>query len=307
MLDSIVKGLLKEVAGIGDLPTSGAYNIRLNGQSAARSSSPNVQIISKTDKPGINILIKPGTVGEEIHIPVVISESGVKETVYNDFIIGENCDVTIMAGCGIHNCGDEDSAHDGIHTFHVGRNSKMRYIEKHYGEGEGRGKRLMNPTTVVHLEEGASVEMENTQIAGVDDTVRKTTATLEAGSTLIVHEKVMTTGTQQAISDFVADMNGEGCHCDIVSRTVARDESHQRFVSILNGNAPCTGHTECDSILMDKASVIAVPQLSATCIDASLIHEAAIGKIAGEQIIKLMTLGLTEQEAEEQIVNGFLQ
>ena len=306
MLDNIAKKMLSEVAGLTDLPTSGAFNIRLNGQSAARSSSPNVSILPKEDKPGINILIRPGTKGETLHIPVIISESGVKETVYNDFIIGEDCDVTIMAGCGIHNCGDSDSAHDGIHSFHVGKNSKVRYIERHYGEGEGRGKRLMNPTTILHLAEGASMEMENTQIAGVDDTVRKTNATLEAASTLIVHEKVMTTGTQQAVSDFTADMNGEGCHCDIVSRTVARDQSHQRFVSILNGNAPCVGHTECDSILMDSASVIASPQLSATCIDASLIHEAAIGKIAGEQLIKLMTLGLTEQEAEEQIVNGFL-
>lgn len=306
MLDSIAKGLLREVAGLSELPASGAFNIRLNGQSAARSSSPNVQIISKTDKPGINILIKAGT-KETIHIPVVISESGVKESVYNDFIIGEDCDLTIMAGCGIHNCGDEDSAHDGIHTFRVGKNSKVKYIERHYGEGTGKGKRLMNPTTIIHLCEGAHVEMENTQISGVDDTVRKTTATLEAGSTLIVNEKVKTTGTQQAISDFIADLNGEGCHCDIVSRTVACDQSHQKFVSILNGNAPCSGHTECDSILMDSASVIACPQLSATCLDASLIHEAAIGKIAGEQIIKLMTLGLTEQEAEEQIINGFLQ
>ena len=305
MFDNIMKGLLREVADLTELPTGGAFNIRMNGQTAARSSSPNVQIITKEDKPGINILIRPGT-RETLHIPVIISESGVKETVYNDFFIGDDSDVTIMAGCGIHNCGDEDSAHDGIHTFHVGKNAKVRYIERHYGEGEGRGKRLMNPTTVVHLAEGASVDMENTQISGVDDTVRKTTATLEAGATLIVHEKVMTTGTQQAISDFVADMNGEGSHCDIVSRTVARDQSHQKFVSTINGNAPCTGHTECDSILMDSATVIACPQLSASCIDASLIHEAAIGKIAGEQIIKLMTLGLTEQEAEEQIVNGFL-
>jgi len=307
MLDNIAMGLLREVADLRELPTTGAFNIRLNGQTAARSSNPNVQIIPKLDKPGINILIKPGTKNETIHIPVVISESGVKESVYNDFIIGEDCDITIMAGCGIHNCGDEDSAHDGIHSFNVGKHSKVRYIERHYGEGEGRGKRLMNPTTIVHLCEGASVEMENTQISGVDDTVRKTTATLDAGATLIVHEKVMTTGTQRAVSDFIADMNGEGCHCDIVSRTVARDQSHQKFISILNGNAPCTGHTECDSILMDSASVIASPQLTATCIDASLIHEAAIGKIAGEQLIKLMTLGLTEEEAEEQIVNGFLQ
>ncbi len=306
MLNQIALGLLKEVAGLDELPATGAFNIRLNSQTAARSSSPNVQIVAKTDKPGINIIVKPGT-RETLHIPVIISQSGVKETVYNDFFIGDGCDLTIMAGCGIHNCGDEDSAHDGVHTFNVGKNAKVRYIERHYGSGEGAGKRLMNPTTIVHLAQGANVEMENTQISGVDDTVRKTHATLEEGATLIVHEKVMTTGTQQAISDFVADMNGEGCHCDIVSRTVARDQSHQKFYSILNGNAPCTGHTECDSILMDQASVVAVPQLSATCIDASLIHEAAIGKIAGEQIIKLMTLGLTEEEAEEQIVNGFLQ
>ena len=306
MLDSIAKSMLFKVADLGEVPTAGAFNIRLNGQSAARSSSPNVSIIPKTDKPGINIIIKPGT-KETIHIPVVISESGVKETVYNDFIIGEDCDLVIMAGCGIHNCGDEDSAHDGIHSFHVGKNAKVKYIERHYGEGEGQGKRLMNPTTIVHLCEGASVEMENTQISGVDDTTRVTKATLEANASLVVHEKVKTTGDQRAISDFVADLNGEGSHCDIVSRTVACDKSYQKFVSTLNGNAPCTGHTECDSILMDSASVLACPQLSASCVDASLIHEAAIGKIAGEQLIKLMTLGLSEKEAEEQIVNGFLK
>ncbi|MDD5896946.1 MAG: SufD family Fe-S cluster assembly protein [Clostridia bacterium] len=306
MLDAVVMNLLHEVAGLDELPAAGAFNVRLNGQTAARSSSPNVQILPKSDQPGINILIKPGT-RETIHIPVVISESGVKECVYNDFVIGEGCDVTIMAGCGIHNCGDNDSVHNGVHSFHVGKNAKVRYIERHYGEGEGRGRRLMNPTTIVHLSEGAYMEMENTQIAGVDDTVRKTSATLDAGATLIVHEKVMTTGTQRAVSDLTADLNGANSHCDIVSRTVARDQSRQKFVSVLNGNAPCTGHTECDSILMDSASVIASPQLSATCIDASLIHEAAIGKIAGEQLIKLMTLGLTEEEAEEQIVNGFLQ
>ena len=306
MLDAVVMNLLHEVAGLDELPAAGAFNVRLNGQTAARSSSPNVQILPKSDQPGINILIKPGT-RETIHIPVVISESGVKECVYNDFVIGEGCDVTIMAGCGIHNCGDNDSVHNGVHSFHVGKNAKVRYIERHYGEGEGRGRRLMNPTTIVHLSEGAYMEMENTQIAGVDDTVRKTSATLDAGATLIVHEKVMTNGTQRAVSDLTADLNGADSHCDIVSRTVARDQSRQKFVSVLNGNAPCTGHTECDSILMDSASVIASPQLSATCIDASLIHEAAIGKIAGEQLIKLMTLGLTEEEAEEQIVNGFLQ
>ena len=304
-IDTIQQNLLKEVAELDALPV-GAYNIRANGASAARNTTANIDIVTKTDKPGIDIIIKPGTKHESVHIPVVLSQTGLKENVFNDFFIGEDSDVVIIAGCGIHNCGGQDSEHDGIHSFFVGKNAKVRYIEKHYGEGEGRGKRLMNPTTVVHLEEGASMEMETTQISGIDDTLRKTTATLEAGASLTVHEKVMTTGEQHAVSDFTADLNGADSSCNIVSRTVAKDKSNQHFISVLNGNAPCAGHTECDSIIMDGAKVLASPQLSASCVDASLIHEAAIGKIAGEQLIKLMTLGLTEQEAEEQIVNGFL-
>lgn len=304
-IDQLQMKLLKEVAELDALPT-GAYNIRANGESAARNTTANIDIVTKKDKPGIDIIIKPGTKNESVHIPVVLSATGHKENVYNDFIIGENANVTIIAGCGIHNCGGEDSEHDGIHTFYVGKNAKVRYIEKHYGEGEGRGKRLMNPTTVVHLQEGASMEMEITQISGIDDTLRKTTAILDAGASLTVHEKVMTTGEQNSVSDFTADLNGEGSSCNIVSRTVAKDRSTQNFISVLNGNAPCAGHTECDSIIMDDARVVASPQLSASCVDAGLIHEAAIGKIAGEQLIKLMTLGLTEEEAEEQIVNGFL-
>lgn len=305
-MDAIEKNLLHEIAELDSLPV-GAYNIRSNGQSSARNTTANIDIVTKTDKPGIDIIIKPGTKNESVHIPVVISEAGLKENVYNDFFIGEDADVTIVAGCGIHNCGGEDSEHDGIHSFFVGKNAKVRYVEKHYGEGEGRGKRLMNPTTVVELAEGAHMEMETTQISGIDDTLRKTTATLAAGASLVVHEKVMTTGEQNSVSDFVADLNGEGCSCDIVSRTVAKDHSRQEFKSILNGNAPCAGHTECDSIIMDNARVIACPQLTASVVDASLIHEAAIGKIAGEQLIKLMTLGLDEHQAEEQIISGFLK
>lgn len=305
-MDAIEKNLLHEIAELDSLPV-GAYNIRSNGKSSARNTTANIDIVTKTDKPGIDIIIKPGTKNESVHIPVVISEAGLKENVYNDFFIGENADVTIVAGCGIHNCGGEDSEHDGIHSFFVGKNAKVRYVEKHYGEGEGRGKRLMNPTTVVELAEGAHMEMETTQISGIDDTLRKTTATLAAGASLVVHEKVMTTGEQNSVSDFVADLNGEGCSCDIVSRTVAKDRSRQEFKSILNGNSPCAGHTECDSIIMDNARVIACPQLTASVVDASLIHEAAIGKIAGEQLIKLMTLGLDEHQAEEQIISGFLK
>lgn len=306
MIDEIGKSLLKEVADLDALPV-GAYNVRVNGESSERNTTANIDIVSKTDKSGIDIIIKPGTKNESVHIPVILSQSGMKEMVYNDFYVGEDCDVTIVAGCGIHNCGGGDSAHDGLHRFFVGKNAKVRYVEKHYGEGDGRGKRVMNPTTEVHLEEGASMILEATQISGIDDTLRKTIATLAENATLEVQEKVLTTGEQNAVSEFVADLNGAGSSCNIVSRTVARDKSTQHFSSTLNGNAACSGHTECDSIIMDSAKVSASPQLTAADVDASLIHEAAIGKIAGEQLLKLMTLGLTEQEAKERIVSGFLK
>ena len=305
MIDEIGKSLLKEVADLDALPV-GAYNVRVNGESSERNTTANIDIVSKTDKSGIDIIIKPGTKNESVHIPVILSQSGMKEMVYNDFYVGEDCDVTIVAGCGIHNCGGGDSAHDGLHRFFVGKNAKVRYVEKHYGEGDGRGKRVMNPTTEVHLEEGASMILEATQISGIDDTLRKTIATLAENATLEVQEKVLTTGEQNAVSEFVADLNGDGSSCNIVSRTVARDKSIQHFSSTLNGNAACSGHTECDSIIMDSAKVSASPQLTAADVDASLIHEAAIGKIAGDQLLKLETLGLTEEEAEDCILKGFL-
>lgn len=306
MIDEIGKNLLKEVAELDALPV-GAYNIRVNGESSERNTTANIDIITKEDKSGIDIKIRPGTKNESVHIPVVLSQSGLKETVYNDFYIGEDCDITIVAGCGIHNCGESESSHDGIHRFFVGQNAKVRYVEKHYGEGEGRGKRVMNPTTEVHLEKGASMELHATQISGIDDTVRKTFATLSDDANLEVQEKVLTTGSQNAVSEFTAELNGAGSSCNIVSRTVARDKSTQHFSSNLVGNAPCSGHTECDSIIMDSAKVSASPNLTAADVDAGLIHEAAIGKIAGEQLLKLMSLGLTEEEAEERIVSGFLK
>jgi Fe-S cluster assembly scaffold protein SufB len=306
MINEIEKNLLKEVADLDSIPT-GAYNIRENGKSEGRRSTSNIDIETKQDKPGIDIYIKPGTVKESVHIPVILSESGLKDMVYNDFFVGDNCDVTIIAGCGIHNGGCETSQHDGIHTFHIGKNAKVRYVEKHYGEGEGRGKRLMNPTTVVHLDEGSHMEMETTQISGIDDTLRKTTGDLKKGASLVIHEKIMTTGVQNAVTDFSVDLNGDGSSANVISRSVAKDDSHQHFISIINGNCACAGHTECSSIIMDHAHVTASPQLTANSVDASLIHEAAIGKIAGEQLIKLMTLGLSEKEAEDQIVAGFLK
>ncbi|MBQ1642568.1 MAG: SufD family Fe-S cluster assembly protein [Oscillospiraceae bacterium] len=306
MLDEIQKRLLREIADLHTVP-SGAYNIRSNSKLEARNTTANIDIVSKTEKSGIDIYIKPGTKNESVHIPVVLSESGLKETVYNDFHIGENCDVVIVAGCGINNCGTGDSEHDGVHRFFVGKNSKVKYVEKHYGEGDGRGKRILNPVTEVYQEEGSSVEMEMVQIKGVDSTVRTTLSKLEKGAKLVIRERLLTHGSQTAVSNYTTELNGEGSSADVVSRSVAKEDSYQKFVSRIVGNAPCTGHTECDAIIMNNARILAVPELEANDLDASLIHEAAIGKIAGEQIIKLETLGLTEQEAEEQIVNGFLK
>ena len=305
-LDEIQMRLLEEIADLHTVP-EGAYNIRSNSALAGRHTTANIDIVSKADGSGIDIHIKPGTKKESVHIPVVLSESGLKETVYNDFYIGEDSDVVIIAGCGIHNCGVQDSQHDGVHRFFVGKNAKIKYVEKHYGEGDGTGKRILNPVTEVTMEEGSSMEMEMVQIKGVDSTVRTTRATLAAGASLVVRERLMTHGSQRAESIYTTDLNGDGARADVVSRSVAKDQSYQKFDSRITGNAACTGHTECDAIIMDDAKILAVPQLEANNIDAALIHEAAIGKIAGEQIIKLMTLGLTEQEAEEQIVNGFLK
>ncbi|MCI9170769.1 MAG: SufD family Fe-S cluster assembly protein [Lawsonibacter sp.] len=305
-MDAIQKSLLEQVAGLHEVP-EGAYNIRANGQKAGRNTTANIDIVTKTDKDGIDIIIKPGTKNESVHIPVVLSMSGLKDMVYNDFFIGEDSDVTIVAGCGIHNCGVQASEHSGIHTFHVGKNARVRYVEKHYGEGDGQGENIMNPTTVVEMDEGSYMEMETTQIKGVDSTVRTTQARLGPNATLIIKEKVMTHGRQLAKSDFTVDLDGEGCHTNVISRSVARDRSKQVFLARINGNAACYGHSECDAIIMDEGVVSAIPEVTANCLDAQLVHEAAIGKIAGEQLTKLMTLGLTEKEAEEQIVNGFLK
>lgn len=305
-LDLIQTELLKTIAGI-EGPTKGAFNIRLNGGLEARNVTENINIVSKTGKPGIDIIIKPGTKNERVDIPVLLTQTGLNDLVYNDFFVGEDADVTIVAGCGIHNCGDKQAEHDGIHTFHVAKNARVKYIEKHYGEGTGTGERILNPTTVVNLEEGSYMEMETAQIKGVDSTYRKTEAKLAARSKLIIREKIMTHGKQAAVTDFKVDLDGEDCGAHVISRSVATEYSHQKYISRVNGNNRCNGHTECDAIIMDKASVEAIPEIAANDTDASLIHEAAIGKIAGEQLTKLMTLGLTEKEAAEQIINGFLK
>lgn len=305
-MDEIQKKLLQEVAGLHEVP-SGAYNFRVNGQAAGRSTTANIDIVTKKDKPGIDIIIKPGTKNESVHIPVVLSQTGLDDLVYNDFYVGDDCDVLIVAGCGIHNGGNKKSSHDGIHTFHIGKNAKVRYVEKHYGEGTGTGENVMNPTTVVEIDEGGYMEMETVQIKGIDSTKRITKGTLGDNATLIVKEKIMTHKNQYAETNFEVELNGKGSSTNVISRSVAKDESSQIFYAKIDGNNECAGHSECDAIIMDNACVRAIPEIIANSVEASLIHEAAIGKIAGDQLIKLMTLGLTEAEAEEQIVNGFLK
>ncbi len=305
-MDEIQKTLLMQVADLHEVP-AGAYNIRANGEAAGRRSTEHIEIVPKEDKPGIDIFIRPGTKKESVHIPVLMTQTGLKELVYNDFHIGEDCDVTIVAGCGIHNGGDKASEHSGIHSFYIGKNAKVRYVEKHYGSGEGTGERVMNPETVVEMDENSYMEMDTVQIRGVDSTDRVTRAKLGKGAQLVIREKLMTHGKQKATTNFYVDLDGEDSSTNVISRSVAKDSSEQIFYSHINGNNKCAGHSECDAIIMDNAVVRAIPEITANNIDASLIHEAAIGKIAGEQLIKLMTLGLTEAQSEVQIVNGFLK
>lgn len=307
MLNEIQKRILQEVADMAAIPLDGAVNIRSDGQKAFRQNTKNITIESKTDKDGIDIRIAPGTKAEHVYIPVVVTESGRHDVVYNDFFIGEGADVQIVAGCGIHNCGDCDSEHDGVHTFHVGKNAKVTYVEKHYGEGEGSGKRILNPQTILYLDEGATVTLETVQIRGVDDTKRYTKAVVGEGAEFIVQEKLLTHGNQKAESEMDVFLNGADSKTRVISRSVAQDDSVQIFYPRVEGNCPCFGHVSCDAIIMGKARVRAIPEITCNHVDAGLIHEAAIGKIAGEQILKLMTLGLTAEEAEEKILEGFLR
>ena len=305
-MNTIDSHLLKEIADLERMP-QGAYNIRKNGQLEGRNNSAHITIESKTDKPGIDIRIDPHTKNESVHIPVIVTQTGLKDLVYNDFYIGEGCDVDIVAGCGIHNSGCETAEHDGIHTFYVGKGAKVRYVEKHYGEGEGTGQRILNPHTIVYLEEGASIQLETVQIRGVDSTKRYTKVVLDGDAEAVVTERLLTHGQQFAESKMDVVMNGEGARTQVISRSVAQDESVQVFYPQVEGNAQCFGHVQCDSIIMGKAKVSSIPAIVANHMDAQLIHEAAIGKIAGDQILKLMTLGLTEEEAEQKILDGFLQ
>ena len=306
-MDKIDKELLKTIADVDAEEIKGAYNIRKNGQGIERKITENINIVTKKDVSGIDIIVKENTKFEFVHIPVIITESGLKDVVYNDFYIGKNSNVIIVAGCGIHNDHHKDSEHNGIHRFFLEEGAKVKYIEKHYGEGAGDGKRILNPVTEVHLKKGASLNMESVQIKGVDSTIRTTNAVLEEDTNFVVTEKIMTHGKQFAKTNFDVKLNGENSSVKVTSRSVATEQSEQVFNSKVEGNSKCFGHVECDAIIKDNAKVTSTPEIVANNIDANLIHEAAIGKIAGEQLIKLMTLGLTEKQAEEEIINGFLK
>lgn len=304
--DDIRLGLLEKIADIHGTP-AGAYNIRENSQLSGRQNTDEITIETKTDKPGINIIVKEGTKNKSVHIPVIITETGITEMVYNDFIIGDDCDVLIVAGCGIHNAGDEKSAHDGVHSFEIGKNSRVKYIEKHYGEGNGSGERIMNPAMTAHLSKGAVLEIESVQIGGIDSTNRSTEIFAEENCEIIISERIMSDGRQRVTSNTKIVLNGKGSKARINSRSVAKGDSVQVFYPALEGNAECFGHVQCDSIIMDNAKVRSIPEIAANSVDARLIHEAAIGKIAGDQILKLETLGLTHDEAEEKILSGLLK
>lgn len=306
MMDTqIDRDLLEKIADLIGKPV-GAFNIRKDSGCDGRQSTDHIKITGKEDKAGIDIRILDGTVGETCHIPVIITKPGIQELVYNDFFIGENCDVNIVAGCGIHNSGHADSRHDGVHTFYVGKNSHVTYTEKHYGEGEGTGGRIMNPQTVVYLEEGASIQMETVQIRGIDSTKRDTKIVCGKGAEAVVTERLLTHGSQTAESDMEIVLDGEDAKGRVISRSVAQDTSTQVFYPRMVGNARCFGHVQCDSIIMGDAKIQSIPAITANCTDAQLVHEAAIGKIAGDQLLKLETLGLTEEEAEDRILKGFL-
>ena len=304
-MDAIQKSLLEQIAGLHEVP-AGAYNFRVNGQAAGRSTTANIDIVTKEDKPGIDIIIKPGTKNESVHIPVILSATGLKDLVYNDFYIGEGSDVTIVAGCGIHNGGDADSSHDGIHTFHIGKNARVRYVEKHYGEGSGSGARVLNPVTNIFVGKNSVFTLDTAQIKGVDSTVRETTVELEENAKLYVTERLMTEGEQNAESNMEVRLNGKDSSAQIVSRSVGKGHSVQTFHPKAVGNNKCQAHVQCDSIIMDEAEVGSIPEIRAKNLDAAIIHEAAIGRINDEQLLKLRTLGLTEEEAEKVIIQNFL-
>lgn len=305
-LNKVDKELLEQIADLHSVP-QGSFNIRKDGKLFARNSTSDIEIVSKKDKDGIDIIVKKSVKNKSVHIPVIVTKAGFKDLVYNDFYIGDNAEVTIVAGCGVHNNSNEASGHNGIHSFHIGKNAKVVYIEKHLGLGKGGGDKVLNPTTKISMDENSYFEMQTIQLGGVSYSNRKTTAKLKTGAELDIKEKILTTESQRAITSFVVDLDGENSRCNVVSRSVAKDNSYQEFKSKLVGKSACFGRVECDAILIGNAQVKSIPEIDAQSVDATLNHEATVGKIAGEQLIKLMTLGLNQQEAEDVIIKGYLK
>lgn len=306
MLNALDNLMLEKVADMHDIP-KGAYNIRKNGEGIQKNTTENIDIITKKDCPGINVIIKPNTKGESVYIPVIVTEQGITDVVYNTFEIGENADVEIIAGCGIHNSGDHKSQHDGIHEFYINKGARVKYSEKHYGQGEGTGKKVLNPKTIIHAKENTTVQLELIQIMGIDNTVRDTEIQLYDGAKLIITERLLTNMEQKAKSNITVELLGENSSAQIISRSVAQGKSEQTYYFDLIGKNKCRGHIQCDAIIMDDAVITSTPKISAHHSDAQLVHEAAIGKLESVQLIKLMSLGLTEKEAEDTILKGFLK
>ena len=304
-IDQITQGVLK-VINDGNFKQEGAFNLRYNGQPLCHGDSEHVKIKRKTDKNGIDVYIDGNAKGERVQIPVVMTVSGMTDVVYNDFHIADGADVVIVAGCGIHNAGCDSTRHDGIHSFHVGKGCNVRYEEKHYGEGEGTGEKILNPVTKIYVGEDSVFTLDTAQIKGVDSSVRETDIQMAAGAKLYVTERLMTHDKQTAVSNMEIQMHGEGSSAKIASRSVAKGESVQTFHPTAIGNSACHAHVQCDSIIMDQARVCSIPEIDARHIDAAIIHEAAIGRINNDQLIKLRTLGMTEEEAEAVIVDAFL-
>ena len=306
-MEKLDNKILKEIIGNKNVLEEDVYNIRKNGKCVARKDNPNISIVSKENNKGLDIYVKENTLFGIIHIPVIITESGLKDVVENDFHIGKNSNIVILSGCGVHNPLNKESEHDGIHRFYLEEGAKVKYIEKHYAEGKGTGKKILSPTTEIYLEENASLTMDTIQIKGVDYSERKTYAKLKDKSTLTITEKIMTCDDEKAITDFKIDLEGNNASCHVTSRSVATDNSYQEFHSNVVGYNKCYAHVECDAIIKDEGKIRAIPEIYAKNVDANLVHEAAIGKIAKEQLAKLMSLGLTEKEAENAIIEGFLK
>jgi len=284
-----------------------AHNIRENGVSISRYETSNIKIKNKGDKQGIDIFIEKNTIDEFVHIPVLINITDYEETVYNDFYVGDNSDITIVAGCGIHNDCETKSVHNGIHTFHIGKNATVKYIEKHYADGNMENNKFINTDTVINQEINSSFTIETAQISGIDFSKRNTIADLNKNCSLVIKETLMSDDKEKIETNFEIKLNGIDSKADIASKSVVRGNSSQKFISIVEGNTKCFAHVSCDAIIMEKGVVRSTPQIIANSSEAEISHEAVIGKIAGDQIKKLMTLGASEKEAENKILEGFLK